>query len=196
MTNLALTEVIETPIDARHRFSPLIYHGKIWDLSHLDSFAFRCEIAPGLKIDVVVLFSCHCFTHSFERDPRHKSQIPFAEIYDDGREKRVLSPARYELSLVLLRNMTTELPRRHINVANEESKNYMTWQTHNADGTTSIYAVFFDAERDANRSGRVLLRIQSGYVLDKGLTRRQKEAKKVKFVTLVKAAHEGRKIRP
>lgn len=196
MNNLAEVEVIETPSDAQHRFPPINYLGAIWDLSHLDSFAFRCEVAVGAKIDVVVLFSCHCFTHSLRRDPRRRDEIPAAEIYSDGREVRVLSPRRYELSLLLLRNMTTELPKRHINIANEERKNYMTWQAHNADGSVSIYAVFFDTERDTSRRGRVVLRIQSAYVLEKGLTKRQKDAKKVKWGTLVKATYEGRKIRP
>ena len=68
-------------------------------------------------------------------------------------------------------------------------------KTH-SDGTQSIYAVFFNAERDKKRKGRVILRIQSGYVLDKGLTKRQKVAKKVSFVVLVKAAYEGRKLNP
>jgi len=196
MNNLSLVEVIDTPLDAMHRFPPVHYRGQLWDLSHLDSFAFSCEITPGHKIEVVVLFSCHCFTHSFKWELRQRHQVPNSEIYNNGIEERVLSPARYEHSLLLLRGMATELPKRRICIANSEQLNYMTWQLHNADGTQSIYAVFFDAERDTKRKGRVILRIQSGYVLDKGLTKRQKEAKKVSFSVLVKAAYEGRKIKP
>jgi len=196
MNNLSLVEVIDTPPDAMHRFPSVNYKGQSWDLSHLDSFAFGCEVTKGNKIEVVVLFSCHCFTHSFKWELRQRHQIPLNEIYNDGTEERVLSPTRYELSLLLLRGMATELPKRRICIANIEQLNYMTWQLHNADGTQSIYAVFFDAERDAKRKGRVILRIQSGYVLDKGLTKRQKEAQKVSFSVLIKAAFEGRKIKP
>jgi hypothetical protein len=193
---LALVEVIDVPDDAKHRFLPLTYDGKTWDLSHLDSFAFRCDPGLGTKIDVVVIFSCHCFTRSFHRDPRSREEVSSMELFDDGKEKRVLDPERYELSRVLLRNMATELPNRRIIIANEQRRNFMTWQIHNADSTNSTYGVFFDVERDTTRKGRVVLRIQSAYMLENGLTKRQKEAKKVSWMTLIKAAYEGRKIRP
>lgn len=56
--------------------------------------------------------------------------------------------------------------------------------------------MFFDVEKDQRRGQRLILRVQSAYVLDQGLTRRQKDAKKVRLVTLLKAAYAGRTINP
>lgn len=198
MTNLALVELepVEAPEDAQHRFAAITYKGKTWDLSHLDSFAFRCEVTPGVLVDVVVFFSCHCFTHSLKKDRRPRHLIPDAEIFNDGREERVLDQERYELSLLLLSNMARELPKRRIIVADENRHNYMTGEVHNRDGSKSLYAVFFEAARDKKRKGRVLLYIQSAYRLEKGLKKRQKEAGKVSWRKLVKAAYDGKTIRP
>jgi len=43
---------------------------------------------------------------------------------------------------------------------------------------------------------RLILRVQSAYVLDQGLTRRHKDAKKVRLVTLLKAVYARRTINP
>ena len=55
--------------------------------------------------------------------------------------------------------------------------------------------MFFSVERDARRKGRMILRVQSAYLLDGGLTKAQKEGRKVRLGTLLKAAYEGRPIR-
>ncbi len=187
-------ELIEVLEDAKN-FAPIIYGGTVWDLSHLDSFAFRLDPDLGFKIDVVVIFSCHCFTHSIHKDSRPRNKIPDAEIYADGREERVLDTQRYELSKRYLKDLVTGLPARRIIVANDNQRNFMTWDIPNLAGTSSTYAVFFDTEKDKERKRRVLLRIQSAYILDNGLTRRQKGAKKVTWPKLLKATYKGDKIR-
>jgi hypothetical protein len=192
---LALVELIPPPEDHDHRFPPITFAGKTWDMSHLDSFAFRCEIQPGLKVDVVILFSCHVFTHSLNRDARDPKAIPAAEIYDDGRERRVLDASRYELSCLLLRNMVQELPKRTITVASSDRNNYVTWEVH-SNGTKSVYAVYFEIKKDSTRKRRLVLRIQSAYLLEEGLPKRQQKAGKVSWSKLIKATYEGRKIRP
>lgn len=90
---IAFAEIVVEPIES---FGQLLFRNEVWDLSHLDSFAFQCELDPDLLITVVVLFSCHCFTHSFTRDARARIQIPVNEIYDDGREQRVLCHELYQ----------------------------------------------------------------------------------------------------
>ncbi|WP_179403958.1 hypothetical protein [Burkholderia guangdongensis] len=187
-------EVLDPPADSRHRFAPIRYNEDDWDLTHLDSFAFKADI--GFEVTVVVIFSCHCFSHSVRWDTRPQSEIPEAEIYRDDREESVLDPLRYHLSKTLLRELVIALPSRHIIVANVKSRNFLTWEMQAKGGKQSIYAVFFDVEKDQRRGQRLILRVQSAYLLDQGLTRRQKDAKKVRLVTLLKAAYAGRTINP
>ncbi len=70
----------------------------------------------------------------------------------------------------------------------------MTLDTVNADGTVSQYAVFFETGKDRQRKRRMFVRIQSAYLLDGGLTKRQAVAGKVKFNTLLRTAYQGKKI--
>ncbi|MDN7468251.1 hypothetical protein QZM43_21190 [Burkholderia orbicola] len=58
-----------------------------------------------------------------------------------------------------------------------------------------MYAVFFEVSKDRIRKRRLILRVQSAYMLDGGLNRRQREARKVALRTLLRASLEGRKIR-
>lgn len=44
MSQLAI-ENEESKPETAHRFGPIVYHGVEWDLSHLDSFAFKID--PG-----------------------------------------------------------------------------------------------------------------------------------------------------
>ena len=145
--------------------------------------------------DRTCTFSCHCFSRSFRWDARATHLIPADEIYDDGKERRVLDPQRYELSRGYLRDIVVQLPFRRITIANEKQPNFVTLEQLNEDGTTSLYAVFFEAERDLSRKRRIVLRIQSAYVLDNGLTRRQEKAGKVGFATLLRATYLGKRIR-
>src|SRR4051812_12479715 len=85
-------------VEVHHRFPRIIFRGETWDLRHLDAFAHRIDPGLGFEVDVVVLFTCHCFTHSIKRDVRAPLEIPAAEIYEDKVERRVLSKERYDLS--------------------------------------------------------------------------------------------------
>lgn len=177
-----------------HPFPRVVYRGSPWDLTHLESFAFKADI--GFDVSVVVMFSCHCFTHSFKWETRTVAEIPSHEVYDDGRERRILDPVRYAFSQTHLRPMIDELGRRHIIIAHDARKNFMCWDIVDRSGVSHTYAVFFAVERDEQRKHRLILRIQSAYPLVGGLTKRQKGAKKVNLNVLLKAAYEGRKIRP
>ncbi|ABE34749.1 hypothetical protein Bxe_B1207 [Paraburkholderia xenovorans LB400] len=100
------------------------------------------------------------------------------------------------LSKRLLRSLVMTLADRPIVVADERQPDFMTMQQMNADGTTSLYAVFFEVEKDKARRQRLILRIQSAYLLERTLTRRQREARRVALKTLLRATYEGRKVRP
>lgn len=190
----ACREKTETPADASHQLKPVKFEDAEWDLSHLDAFTFKRDV--GFEVNVLVIFSSHCFTHSFRWDTRQRSEIPAEEIYHDGREERVLDKVRYELYCRLLKPILLTLDQRRIVVANESSRNFMTVEVKNEDGSELNYAVFFDVEKDQKRRRRLILRVQSAYCLAHGLTKRQKEAKKVNLDVLLKAAYEGRGIRP
>lgn len=170
---------IQVPDSVEHtalRFQSIDYHGSTWDLSHLNSFAFKCDLGAHCKVVVVVMLSCHCFSRSFARDGRARAEIRDTEIYDDGREQRVLDPARYTLSKLLLRNLVMTLCNRPIVIADERQPNFMTMQQVNVDGKASLYAVFFEVEKNKARRHRLILRIQSAYLLERELTKRQRQA--------------------
>ncbi|MEW6344390.1 MAG: hypothetical protein RXR20_12295 [Paraburkholderia sp.] len=186
---------VDSPPEPTHRFSGIAYRGIQWDLSHLDSFSFKVDLGIGSDITVLVLFSCHCFSHSFQWDGRSRHVIPAREIYSDGKEHRVLDPQRYELSRRFLREIVVNLSGRHITVADEKQPNFVTLEHLNADGTSSLYAVFFEVKKDSSRRRRLVLRVQSAYLLDKGLTRRQAKGGKVAFETLLRATYLGKPIR-
>lgn len=75
MSKLEIT-ICETSAEFAHQFGSLMYQGSRWDLTHLDPFAFQCDLDLGFPTTVLVLFSCHCFTHSFAWDPRPRVEIP------------------------------------------------------------------------------------------------------------------------
>ena len=97
ITDAPMAEHLQA-VRSHHRFAGVARCGVPWDLSHLEPFAFRVDPGLGFEVTVVVLFSCHCFTRSLARDGRARSAIPSGELFDNGRETRVLCEERYELS--------------------------------------------------------------------------------------------------
>ena len=181
---------------AHHRFAPVTYRGESWDLTHLDPFAFHHSIIldqaqqTALTLEVVVIYSCHCFTSGVAAEAR--ASIPAEMLYERTGELRALNPVRYQLSRTLLVEIVRQLPRRKIIVASP-GENYVTYERHTETGVEH-YGVYFEVQKAKARKNRVILRIQSAYLREP--SKRHREAKKVKFDTLLKAAHEGRKIRP
>lgn len=200
--NVAEVDVVATSlmdhdevVEAHHRFSGVEFKGTPWDLSHLDAFAIRVDPGLGYSVDVVVLFSCHCFTRSYKRDGRPVHAVPEDERFENGRESRVLCSARYELSRQFLPQLVKELPNRTIQFAGSDPLNFVTLDDLDPGGNViRRYAVFFEVTRDSKRRKRLLLHVQSAYELTE-LTQRQAKAGKVKFATLLKAAYERRKLK-
>ena len=184
-------------VKPHHRFANVWCRGQLWDLAHLDAFAFRYTLAVGqggTEVDVVVLFSCHCFSRSLRRDGRSPRDIPGDEIFTDGIETRVLDEDRYAASRVYLPRLVQELGTRTIRVAASDRQNFVTFETMEGSRGSRIYAVFFEPRKDTSRRRRIILRVQSAYVLE-ALTRRLANAGKVGFDKLLNAVYSGGKIR-
>jgi hypothetical protein len=175
-------------VEPRHRFPEVIFRGERWDLRHLDAFALRIDPDLGFEVDVVVLFACHCFTHSMKRDVRAPLEIPPDEIYEDGTERRVLSEERYELSRKFLPGLVRDLAKRTIRYAGEINLNYFTAEVAGLEAP-GVYAVFFEVQRDRRRKRRLLLYVQSAYRLEQ-LTNRLAKGGKVRFATLLRKTYQ------
>jgi hypothetical protein len=176
----------EDAVEPRHRFPAIKFRGEPWDLTHLDAFAIRIDPELGFDIDVVILFTCHCFSHSFEWDDRAPLEIPDEEVFDNGFERRVLSKERYELSRRFLPHLVKDLGKRPVRFAG--TTNYFTAENLGED--PGKYVIFFEAERDKTRKKRLLLRIQSAYRAD-ALSKRLAKAGKIKFATLLRKTYQG-----
>jgi hypothetical protein len=177
-----------------HRFPAITFRGTKWDLAHLDAFALRVDPGLGFDVDVVFLFSCHCFTHSIAWDGRNSSDIPRDELYDDEGKTRVLCEERYLLSQRLLRQIIDSCRERTIRFGAEYPQNFFTLEDNAPNPAPGVYAVFFEVNRDKLRKRRVLVHVQSAYRLET-LKKRLKKAGKVRFDTLLKATYEGRVLR-
>lgn len=176
---------------SHHRFAAVAYQGEAWDLSHLDPFAFHRDIGTGLRVEVVVIFSCHCFTHGIDKDKR--DVVPADDKFCMESEVRVLNPQRYALSRSVLIPLIRSLDRRKIIVA-APGDNYATFEITTDTGETAHYGVFFTVTKARTRKKRLILRVQSAYLREP--TARQRETKKVGFDTLLRAAYHGTRIRP
>jgi hypothetical protein len=175
-------------VEPRHRFPAIRFRGETWDLRHLDAFALRIDPDLGFEVDVVVLFTCHCFTHSIRRDIRAPLEIPPDEVYGDDLERRVLSKERYDLSRRFLPGLVKDLSKRTIQYAGDNSLNYFTTEVTGSDAP-GVYAVFFEVQRDKRRKRRLLLYVQSAYRLER-LTNRLAKGGKVRFTTLLRKTYQ------
>jgi hypothetical protein len=180
-------------VQSENRFAPVIFRNEKWDLSHLNPFSIRLDPGLGFEVAVVILFTCHCFTHSIPWDGRSPDDIPEDELFYEDRTPRVLSVERYEASRRLLREMIQNLAVRLIRVG-EHGKQFFTFEDLSQHEAGKQYIAYFEVTKDTRRKKRLLLRVQSAYPLDQPMTKRQQKAGKVKFATLVKAIYEGRGI--
>ena len=176
-------------VEPRHRFPQILFRGETWDLRHLDAFALRVDPDLGFEVNVVVLFTCHCFTHSITRDVRTPLEISSDEIYENDVERRVLSKERYELSRRLPPKLVKDLPKRAIRYAGDNKLNYFTAEV-TGTKTPGVYAVLFEVVRDKRRKRRLLLYVQSAYRLER-LTNRLAKGGKVRFATLLRKAYHA-----
>lgn len=178
-------------VSDEHQFAEVAMGTEVWPLDHLAAFAMRVslELTPGkpIDIDVVVLFSNHCFSRELEPG----EVVEQAHVIMDGNKKRVLDKERYALSCQYLPALILDLPTRHILVADPSRPNYVTYELPQAiDGVKpDRYAVFFEVTKDRVRRKRMVLRVQSAYILRKP-NKRLLKADKMRFQTIMKRAYE------
>ncbi len=176
-------------VTKHNRFASRWVDGQHWDFTHLEAFVLKVpiDLSPNqtMTIDVIVLFSNHCFTRSLSTG----ETVAKDWLFNDGRESRVLDRARYDLSKQHLRAIVTQLPLRHIFIADPDRPNYVTIEVPSNTGQKPAqYAVFFEVERDKQRKKRVLLRIQTAYVLEQ-TSKRLQQAKRINFNVLLRRAY-------
>lgn len=173
-----------------HQFAEVAMGTEVWQFDHLAAFAMRVplELSPGkpIDIDVVVLFSNHCFTRGL--DPGEV--VVDAHIIMDGKEKRVLDKERYALSRQYLPGLILDLQTRHIFVADPTRPNYVIYELPQAAHGVKPerYAVFFEVKKDRVRRKRMLLRVQSAHIL-RNPTKRLLKADKMRFQIIMKRAY-------
>ncbi|WP_431050078.1 hypothetical protein [Roseateles sp. L2-2] len=197
------SSVIEVPIAdhldavrAHHRFRNVVRGGKAWDLSHLDPFAFRVDPGLGFEVIVVVVFSSHCFTRSLVRDGRAQHEIPSDELFDDGREVRVLCEERVKLSQLRLPALIRKLRSSAIQVAGEDPLNFMSSEAMDDSDVRDPrhYVVFFQVLRDLKRRRRLLLNVQSAYAKEL-IRQRQRERRRVSLFKILKTTSLGQRVK-
>ena len=189
--------ITRVPIDKHHdavsshqRFAAVAMGTEVWRFDHLEPFAMRVplEVSPGnsVAIDIVVLFSNHCFTRGLGPG----EVVDTAHVIMDGGEKRVLDEVRYALSRQYLPGLILDLPNRHILVADRARPSFVTFELPRsaAGAPAAWYAVFFELKKDSVRRKRMLLRVQSAYVLETP-SKRLLNADKMRFQVIMKRAY-------
>jgi hypothetical protein len=193
MTMTITTVPIDTHQDAvssHQRFAAVVMGTEVWRFDHLEPFAMRVplEVSPGnsVAIDIVVLFSNHCFTRGLGPG----EVVDTAHVIMDGGEKRVLDEVRYALSRQYLPGLILDLPNRHILVADRARPSFVTFELPQsaAGAPAAWYAVFFELKKDSVRRKRMLLRVQSAYVLETP-SKRLLNADKMRFQVIMKRAY-------
>lgn len=172
-----------------HRHLPRSFGNETWTFDHLQAFVMRLplEQAPNCKVeyDVVVFFANHCFS----RELKPGAVVDPSLIVMDGRIQRVMDKQRYELSRQYLPKLVHELGSKHIRIADASRPNYVTLelQSNLPNETPQHYAMFFEVKKDRSRKRRILLRVQSAYILENPSTRLLK-ADKIRFHVLLRRA--------
>jgi hypothetical protein len=172
-----------------HKHSPRSFGDETWTFDHLQAFVMKTpvQLTPKtiVELDVVVLFANHCFS----REMKAGELVDESLIVMDGNIQRVLDPQRYRLSVKYLPQLVHDLEKRHIRIADESRPNFVTLelQSANAGEEPLHYAMFFEVKKDRSRKRRMLLRVQSAYVLENP-SKRLLEAKKMRFHIILKRA--------
>lgn len=172
-----------------HKHAPRQFGDELWTFDHLQAFVMKAEIElmakKPVEVDVVVLFSNHCFS----REKKDGEVVDGSLIVMDGSIHRVMDKQRYELSRQYLPQLVCDLHARHIRVADPSRPNFVTLEiqpTHPEEETLH-YAMFFEVKKDRFRKRRMLLRIQSAYILENP-SKRLLNADKMRFHVILKRA--------
>lgn len=172
-----------------HKHLPRQFGEELWTFEHLQACAMKIHVEMNanavVELDVVVLFSNHCFSREAKKD----EVIDENHLVMDGKIRRVMDKQRYELSRQYLPQLAYDLPARHIKIAEPSRPNFVTIELHPAKpGADSLhYAMFFEVKKDRARKRRMLLRVQSAYILETP-SKRLLNADKMRFHVILKRA--------
>lgn len=126
-------------------------NGEIFDLSHLDGFAYDLVVpAKGTKPQQVyrlnVTFSIHCFTRGAKKDEAIEPDL----AYSDNRETRIFDFDRYEESK-RLRGIVESFAERKC--YHDKHGNYYVFEVEDEAGVRSYYSVFFTVSKAGKKAG-------------------------------------------
>lgn len=136
------------------------FQGETYTFSHLNSETIPVFLNSGseiVNINVVVTYSCHCFTESFDTSvhgPHH--------TYKFDQETRAFDLIRYKCSLQLPA-IIQETLRARVHRANRNNYTYVV-HTPVPSGGNQQYSIFFDLKKDTRRMNFVHMYVQSAYL--------------------------------
>ncbi|WP_313587679.1 hypothetical protein [Aquidulcibacter sp.] len=170
---------------------PFALGGKVFDLSHLDEFAFDLIVPakqdkPEQVYRLNVTFSIHCFTRSARKDEAIEPTL----AYSDSRETRIFDFERYQQSK-RLREIVESLMDRKCH--HDQHGNFYVFEVEDAAGVKSYYSVFFTVSKAGRKAGLNLyvttahLRSQPPYA---------KNVKPVRFSVIVHNVWRAKGLKP
>lgn len=140
-------------------FKPKKYNGQLYKFEHLNKFVLTVFLNAShtLSIDVIVEFSCHCFTEDFDHTIHGEGHK-----YIHRGELRAFDLLRYECSL--------QLPNIVSNIADGmvylSDKKYTYTARINIDSSFGLktYSIFFNLRQDRELKDTLYMKIVSAYL--------------------------------
>ncbi|MCF6235081.1 MAG: hypothetical protein L3J70_01685 [Gammaproteobacteria bacterium] len=173
-------------------WNPFIYKNKIYELGHLQPFAFTVVQEakghnPEKRYSLEVIFSLHCFS----RKQLNGEVIEKEHLYSDNRETRVFCFERYEWSKKLPYIIKSLENRKCYHAKNS---NFFTVDVMGDEGVTEKYEVYFTLSK-SKKKGVINLYVQSAYVRSKDHEQERKNKKPIGFKVIVYNTHVNKVIK-
>jgi hypothetical protein len=136
------------------------FKGVTYSFGHLSPVTLVVPLNGAMTtgIDVIVSYSCHCFTEGFDASvhgPDH--------TYTYGRETRAFDVTRYNCSLQLPAVIQSVL-NAHIHRANKNNYTYVAQIPAQPTLPGRHYSIFFDLKKDSDKKDTVRMYVQSAYL--------------------------------
>lgn len=156
-------------------------------VEHLAPHVLTIELPKGDRVNILVVYSCHCWSEGFE-DSKHDGQVRIM----DGTRARAFCPDRFTAS-VNLRELLEGLSRNRIYLTRSD-RNYGTYNATKILEDGTAYTAFFTLKAQKGRFDgvrhKLRLFVESAYSCP------QPEAgQKVKAAAMVGQALKGTKVK-
>jgi len=156
-------------------------------VEHLAPHNLTIELPKGERVNILVVYSCHCWSEGFEL-PKHNGQMKIM----DGTRARAFCPDRFMTS-TNLRELLEGLPRNRIYLTRSD-RNYGTYNATKILEDGTAYTAFFTLKAHKGRFDgirhKLRLFVESAYSCP------QPEAgQKVKAAAMVGQALKGTKVK-